>query len=176
MGHRYPRKSSRGPGPRLPHEGGNNCSGETNLPLCLAALLVPHTASPGRVAIRQERPELFAVAESLAFAIADTLNKPGQFPAALHTAPVYPNDVAVQDLAFSRQPARSSPKYPLAGYGSHTDSANLLLVADHQIQLLLRRITAASRRYAVTSVTALMAFPSPTRCRPRTPGPLRRQS
>jgi hypothetical protein len=63
-------------------------------------LLAPYTAAPGRLAVRQERPKLFAVAERLAFAIADTLDEPGQFPAALHAAPVYPNDVAVQGLAF----------------------------------------------------------------------------
>jgi len=64
------------------------------------ALLAPYTASPGRLAVRQERPKLFTVAECLAFTIADTLDERGQFPAALHAAPVYPNDVAVQGLAF----------------------------------------------------------------------------
>jgi len=64
------------------------------------ALLAPYTAPPGRLAVRQERPKLFAVAESLALAIADSLDEPGQFPAALHTAPVYPYYVAVQGLAF----------------------------------------------------------------------------
>jgi hypothetical protein len=67
--------------------------------LCLA-LLAPYTTPPGWLAVRQEPPKLFAIAESLAFAIADTLYEPGQFPTALHTAPVYPNYVAVQGLAF----------------------------------------------------------------------------
>jgi hypothetical protein len=92
------RKKAGVPEPRLPHEGGNNCSGETNLPLC-PALFAPHAALPGRLAVRQERPKFFAGAESLALAIADTLSEPGQFPAAFHTAPVYPNDVTVQGLA-----------------------------------------------------------------------------
>jgi hypothetical protein len=69
------------------------------LPLRLA-LLAPCTAGPGRLALRQERPKLFAVAESPAFAIADPLDEPGHFPAALHTAAVDANDVAVQGLAF----------------------------------------------------------------------------
>jgi hypothetical protein len=64
------------------------------------ALLAPYTTPPGRLAVRQERPKLFAVPESLALTIADTLDEPGQFPTALHTAPVYPDDVAVQGLAF----------------------------------------------------------------------------
>ena len=80
--------------------------------MCLAALLAPCTALSGRLAVRQKRPKLLAAAKSLAFAIADTLNKPGQFPAALHAAPVYPNDVAVQGLAFPgsrRVRAQSTP-------------------------------------------------------------------
>jgi len=50
--------------------------------------------------VRQERPKFFAVAESLALAIADTFDEPGQFPATLRTAPVDPNDVAIHGLAF----------------------------------------------------------------------------
>ena len=76
------------------------CSGGTNnLPSWLAQP-GPYTAPRPRLAVRQERPKLFAGAESLALAIADAFGEPGQFPAAFRTAPVYPNDVAVQGLAF----------------------------------------------------------------------------
>ena len=66
----------------------------------LATSLAPHAALPGWLAARQKRPKLFAVAEGQPFAITDALDEPGQFPAALGTAPVDPNDVAVQGLAF----------------------------------------------------------------------------
>src|SRR5712664_953760 len=69
-----PEKAAGVPEPRLPHEGGNNCSGETNLPLC-PVLFAPYAALPGRLAVRQERPKFFAGAESLALAIADTLSE-----------------------------------------------------------------------------------------------------
>lgn len=65
------------------------------------------------VTVCQEPPKLFAVAKSLAFAIADTLDEPGQFPAALYTAPVDPDEVAVQGGAFPVRAAGAfKPKIP----------------------------------------------------------------
>ena len=97
--------------------------GETDLPLRLAALLAPYFQFSGRLEARQKRPQLAAVAESLAFAIADALDEAGQLSVALHVTPVDPNDVAVHGLAFPGC-RRASRRYRLAGYGSHTDSVN----------------------------------------------------
>jgi hypothetical protein len=66
----------------------------------LATLLVRCSAFPGRPTVRQECPKLLTASECLTFAIADALDEPGQFPAAIHIAPVDPNDVAVHSLAF----------------------------------------------------------------------------
>ena len=46
--------------------------------------------------LRQKSPKLFAVAESLTFAISDLFDESGQLLAALYPAPVDPDDVAVQ--------------------------------------------------------------------------------
>ena len=63
--------------------------------------------------LRQKSPKLFAVAESLTFAISDLFDESGQLLAALYPAPVDPDDIAVQNGAFPvRQPAHCKAKIP----------------------------------------------------------------
>ena len=66
------------------------------LRLRLAALPGFCATSPQRVTLGQKSPKLFAVAESLAFAVSDSLDESGQLPAVLYPAPVDPDDVAIQ--------------------------------------------------------------------------------
>ena len=65
--------------------------------------------------LRQKSPQLFAVAESLAFAISDSFDESGQILAALYPAPVDPDDVAVQGhvLTGSRRIASQDTGSPV---------------------------------------------------------------
>jgi hypothetical protein len=65
------------------------------------------------VTLCQKSPKLFAVAESLAFAVSDSLDESGQLSATFYTAPVDPDDVAVQRGAFPVLAADAfKPKIP----------------------------------------------------------------
>jgi len=109
------------PDPGFSNQGGKNCSGESRLRV--AMLLVLRSGSSESPAIGQKCPKLFAAAECLPFAVADTLYKAGHFSTAFRTAPINSDNVAIQGLPFPGS-RRLEARYRLDGYGLHTDSGN----------------------------------------------------
>ena len=95
------------PDPGLPNKEVKLLGRNASLRLLLASLLLPCSTFSRRRAPSQEGPKLFAAAEGLTFAIADTFYQPRQFPAAVDAAPVYPDEVAVQGWTFRRRRDRT---------------------------------------------------------------------